>query len=552
MSEQLDFLTDETEPEEKPENQTEPEAGTPEPVQVVVTNRYNLNEFRSRRLIVPRSAFSLYFEDLFEITPNHIPIFQTPISEDLLAKATSTGENNYPILIEIKTDNDGDPVKVISFDDVVAFHFRSEGEAKDFPRSFGNIPEDTTEYKVSPQLFGQGSQKVSDLERIAESLADDTDLAERVMLSDKWSGAITCAIRALDHLPGPLCNMKTIKALAQILNNEDWVDEDTDFLEQLRQYRTGKPSSDQAPSKNELGQVLLEDFTYSGIPKDGPKYVASLSEKYPEMKALARAVRMLDPKRSKGIPRFVGFENDVEKALLLTLTSKTLDGIIKKSRDKNAEPIQLLIASILFGLATGRHQLPVEVRPETLDRTLAQIELSAIDETGDATTINVVEHQKGYLNLFSFMNNSGDELLNTQAFTNMGIIIAELHDRADPGMLIEAQVAAIADPNDPRFTPPDQRTTEKVRLERLCEIFAEENGFSQSVTFTRIDLQTSVILSQNEDHIEILGGSSPQLHWEKFLEKITSYDPCTPGNPILDAIKQAHFSFLHNDDLEQF
>ena len=204
--EQLQLESDLVKTEDAPPESPQPEDPTGNPEQklhdavFVVTNRININEFRSRRIIVPKNAFTSYKADLFEISPNHIPLFRGPISEELLQTAVSSGDNNFPVLIEVNNHLEGSFPPAIGFKDVIAFHFQSERDAKEFPRSYDNIPSDTVDHVVSPELFGGGLQTLTDFTEEAKVLESETGQVNRLHQCDRWSGAVMCANFLLDTI----------------------------------------------------------------------------------------------------------------------------------------------------------------------------------------------------------------------------------------------------------------------------------------------------------------------------------------------------------------
>ena len=70
---------------------------------LVYTNRFNLLEILSRRLIPPRSGFDdeRYFSDLAELCPGRVPVVAGPVSSDVLQHVSAPGASAFPVALEL-------------------------------------------------------------------------------------------------------------------------------------------------------------------------------------------------------------------------------------------------------------------------------------------------------------------------------------------------------------------------------------------------------------------------------------------------------------------
>ena len=518
---------------------------------VILSNRLNINEFRSRRIIVPKEGFSRHFSDLFDFTPHHIPIFQTPVSDELLTRSVAEGENNFPILIEIANHDVGTFPKAISFDDVIAFHFRSERDSKEFPRSYSNIPPDTEiPYKVSPELFDGGDQTLSTLETDKESLMADESMNDRLFISDKWSGAVSCAVFALNS-SSQAQSRTSLELLSSMFKDDPCEGDKSSFVNSVSLLRNGIHSK-LDHQDTDLASTVLSSVLRFGKPVDNLLFLGSLADMDPKNTVLRKIYKILDPGSEDSLYRFNSFGNDFEKALLLFLTSKTLDGLLKTASHQGAEPIQILMAAILFGLSIGRCQLPMDYRDNSIfDQALANIEIHAINETNSSGLINELSHEDAGGQFQMAVETGTKEIFTLKSQRSVRIAIEEILETKGPDWRIDvnekyflnqegfADLDPPYDPNTGILDPEFERNC-NYPLNELCLQFAKKMNIFDSVVRTEIHLSEYDTLKKTKKMISFIGPPpDPILDWDLFLETITFHDPLGENHYTLGLIVSA-------------
>ena len=515
---------------------------------VIVSNRLNINEFRSRRIIVPKECFSRHFSDLFDFTPHHIPIIQTPVSEELLARAVAEGENNFPILIEISNHDVGTFPKAISFDDVIAFHFRSERDKEEFPRTYSNIPPDTDiPYKVSPEFFDGGDQTLSTLETDKESLIADESMNDRLFTSDKWSGAVSCAFFTLNS-SSQAQSRTAMELFSSMFKDDPWEDRKSSFVDSVSLLRNGV-HSELDRQDIDLASAVLLSVVRSGKPSDNLLFLRSLIERYPDNTVLRKIYNILDPGSGDSLNRFNSFDNDFEKALLLFLTSKTLDGILNAADVWGAEPIQILMAAILFGLSIGRCQLPMDYRENAIfDQALANIEIHAINETNSSGLIDELSHEDQRGKFQITVQTGTKEIFTLTSQRSVRKAIEEILETKGPDCKISVHPEYYQDatgfsgyqlPIDPEtgILDPEFERNCNFSLYELCLQFAEKMNIFDLVVRTEIRLDEYDTLKTTKKMISFIGSPpDPILDWDLFLGIITFHDPLAANHYILGLI----------------
>jgi hypothetical protein len=345
----------------------------------VLTNRWNLIEFLSRRLIVPMEVFVKYYDDLLRLTPGRVPLVTSPVSDDLVAAVT--GEDPavmFPVFIEVDRDFDGESCRVIPWSKVIAVHFRNKREREEhIAREFDNVSVSPV-LKVSPELFGGGTTSPQSLEggdaRAATRTAETLDNATR------WSGAIVAALHALSGG----ADRSTALALARLLDGRAWGKAGCRHLQVLQAMRSGQPPTDGNGLEQRVVRTAALVFSEEGLPGDPVGFIRSLDSRLgldeQSRRAFDRVAGILDGDIE--FRPFKGSGSPVAKGLLVALLRREPARLLPWAVDSaRSDPATLLTAGVLLGLAAGRHTLGGSVRPEALDSALAHAECDAV-ETG--------------------------------------------------------------------------------------------------------------------------------------------------------------------------
>src|SRR4051794_13767811 len=74
-------------------------AVTPGPL--IPTNRFNLLEILSSRVVSPRAAYVKYYADLLELADGRVPVVRGPFGDDVVAAVSSESAAAYPVALEL-------------------------------------------------------------------------------------------------------------------------------------------------------------------------------------------------------------------------------------------------------------------------------------------------------------------------------------------------------------------------------------------------------------------------------------------------------------------
>jgi len=123
----------------------------------VLTNRRNLIEFVSGMVIRPVEALTKYYTDPLELTPGAVPVLTTPVPDELVELAESSGPDVcFPVLIELP-EKHPKRVPAVCLTRPLILHFRTEYERDEvLARSYDNADLTGTDSHVSPHLFTGG------------------------------------------------------------------------------------------------------------------------------------------------------------------------------------------------------------------------------------------------------------------------------------------------------------------------------------------------------------------------------------------------------------
>ncbi len=376
------------------------------PKTVVVSNRFNVNEFCSRRIIVPKDSFlGTHFSDLFDYQPNAIPLFKTPVSSELLERATkSESDTNFPVLIEVTNHKEGSSPTVISFSDVIAFHFQSERDRDEFPRDYANVDPFLVDHLVSPQLFGLGTQKLTDLEKADKQSNTSGRALERLSYLDKWSGAVTGGAYALSQFH---TDSHSLNLFLDLIGGKENSYPSLAYLDDFNALRNGnlpdrndssryvEPASGQKVPDDEwiLFSNIISDLVQNGLPDDAPTYIEELIAGHEKLAPMLIGLRSFLTSERALQPFLPPGQNILGRALLIALLRRDLSALFPWSKEKMfADSPTIMLAAMLIGASTGRTGIDLELRVSDLDDALAQHECDTlVGSESDSLTASQIQ-----------------------------------------------------------------------------------------------------------------------------------------------------------------
>ena len=353
------------------------------PLVGILTNRWNLVDLLSRRLLLPREALRRGFPDLFDRTPGSIPVVETPLSKELVDTVThGDGRDQgqcFPVFVQLAARPHRGTV-ALPVSAIERLHFRSEADLENFTYlSFSNLPSSEI-VAVSPGLFDGGSASLLDVGPGGEA---DTELVRLLDTLDRQSGAaLACA--AVSPLSGDAT--KDVAALldrSRSLALAPW----------LGLVETTSPSSSGTADVHlatAIHSSVCEVIASGASLDDADGFVASL------ISLLAEAGQMTDEleRLFSSTLDFVNGEADlpdfkfevrpahreVIRGLLMFLLRKDVEHLVPWafSRMHATEP-SLLTAAYYSGFRRRRTAMDLELRPELLDTYVAAIEGATID-----------------------------------------------------------------------------------------------------------------------------------------------------------------------------
>jgi hypothetical protein len=354
----------------------------PTRVHGVLTNRWNLIEFLSRRMIVPSDAITKYYEDLLHHVPGRVPIVSAPVSDELLSAVSGDDAVVFPVFLELTAGWEPGTTTAIPLADITAIHFRTGRDLEEHrARKFSNVG-DSPPLKVTPDLFRGGDQTLAHIaERPPKTRKRQ---ATALRWASSWSGAVVVGLTGVDTD----ANADASAALARLLDGRPWGRlKAAAHLGALTSLRSGRPPRAGKDLESRLFSYIAERFATDGLPGDALGFVRALPEHIEIDDRTAAAFKkicdILDgeiefrPFRRTGSP--------VAKGLLIALLRGKPERLQPWATEvAHADPVSTLTAGVLLGLAAGRHTLPEDMRVPPLDLALANVELAAM--TGASMT----------------------------------------------------------------------------------------------------------------------------------------------------------------------
>ena len=357
----------------------------------VLTNRWNLIEFLSRRLIVPSDSISKYYDDLLRYVPGRVPIVSAPASDELVSAVSGDDEVVFPVFLELKPRWEPGTTTAVPFDDVISIHFRTDRDLEEHKaRKFSNVGI-SPPLVVTPQIFAGGAQTLADIgEGQPRTRKRQTVALQR---ASAWSGALIVGLAAVVSD----ANVESASALARLLDGRPWGRlKAASHLRALTPMRSGRPPRPGRDLESCLFSHIIERFAADGLPGDPVEFVRSLPDQVDiderSARALGKICAILDgevefkPFRRTGSP--------VAKGLLVALLRRNPERLQPWATDvARADPVSALTAGALLGVAAGRHTLPNHMRTPELDLALANVELAAMTSTSEPGRSDVETRQ---------------------------------------------------------------------------------------------------------------------------------------------------------------
>jgi hypothetical protein len=383
-----------------------------------LTNRYNLLEILSSRLLAPRASYSKYYADLLDAAPGRIPLLAEPLPGETLERVQKDSATAFPVALEIDStrleDNpvpallsdgatDQRPLKAegavawapagpIPLSAVSAVLLRSEAElAEHSARRYENVRDVDT--LVDSSLFASSSEMrvldwLESLPTPASPTADELDRADRI------SGAF--ALAAVE-LPA---DRKTFEAFGALLAGRG------EKPRKRRRDDVGLPSwlqwlGDPGRRSGETEARLFAASLASMLNEDraerwrAPELLdkirgAVLKGRFAseERATLEREFDVIGAvlRNERDFPRFRSDSGHaVAKALFLVLMRPEPERLLAwSSEETGADPAVRLTAAALAGALRGRKRLQLDFRPEGLDVLLASQEAALVAPAEEA------------------------------------------------------------------------------------------------------------------------------------------------------------------------
>lgn len=377
---------------------------------VFLTNRYNLLDFLSSGMIVPKGAISKYYEDLLRLSPGRIPLLRGPVDQSLVDVVTAEDETAYPVLLELDPEvveivsgpvlpgsasrSLADPAAVswapvgaIPIAGVLRTHFRSQDELDEhLARDYENVP-NVVAPVVTPELFGKGAVQLEDLIGFVEGVGPaDDGLVSYLDRADRVAGA------RLGALAGAPPDASALRELLRMMSPRTGRRPKTSVLPDFLSAAVADRKPEDLDADGALFAAAVDvlarvDRSSSWRPVEILRSVESmLEEAKPSPEDAAEFELNMKP-----IEGVVRNERDFEpfgegglvsaKALLMVLLRPDVERIIEwPTEESGASDAVQVAACALAGLLRGRKRMSLELRPGGLDDLMSRLivrELSA-------------------------------------------------------------------------------------------------------------------------------------------------------------------------------
>jgi hypothetical protein len=360
------------------------------PTWYLLTNTLNLRAWMARRLAFGREGFEKYYADTPDLADGRLVLLPGPPGPDLIEYATSEAPDLLPALVTVDVNamegihpasgpvvvdgviHEGYLGPVLLPDEAAVSNFLS--------RSFENVPA-ALEVRAAPEVFRAGTWTRADIESLEppatnrDPIASDVDLES----ADRLSGGMISLAAATR------CRPTEFSTLVAVLNGKGptgafepvWLVNDSRGSEEAMVFRAVRsvlqatdPVKDWRPLEvlSEI-QDALEGLSLSG---DTALTAAKHCERIRE---ILKAERDFEPLKPGGLRPL--------KAVLLTLLRRELPRQLAwDPSESGATSAERRTAAYYAGLLSRRSRLPLDLRPDGLDRLLADMEAAQIGGPG--------------------------------------------------------------------------------------------------------------------------------------------------------------------------
>ena len=371
---------------------------------VFLTNRQNLLQVLSSGLIAPAFAYDKYYEDLLRFAPAHVPLVSTPLGHeltDLVSPKDSPAQ--FPVAIEISSEWLQSANKnivggleaarsagllfldcLIPSTAITCVHFRSAAERDEhIARPYANVNHEAWDLHITEDIFieTQGAERERILTGFLEANPEPSTDSARVnyLAADAFTGALIGLIAALPAQP------EWFDALASGLMGKR-MPKDCG----LPPFALFKPGGGLEVKGFEeiLLRAAVIEFAKAQAASWNPQEVLvaiedTLKAASPSEKDLVAAGRALEKMR-----KVIALEQDFEpfeqdrgspaaKAILLALLRPEPTRLLRwDQQETGASDAVGACACALAGIAQGRTNLPIELRPPELDAAMSELAAS--------------------------------------------------------------------------------------------------------------------------------------------------------------------------------
>lgn len=369
------------------DNDLPPESSSKAFPLTVLTNRMNVMEILSTRLVKPRAGYGTYYTDHLEDATGWIPLFQAPVATGVAARAAAEDPAAFPVLVSVPSmpsdaralGPDLWATRQVMALEALEVHFRNARELEEFKaRKFANLPEDAT-YRVSPDLFG-GDTDSSEIQRALETLASTGGLNEADFVrEDRVSGALAIGAWAAGTIKGGRAPSTghigdLVPWLPGALLGHADVAGDAESLE-VAVYTAVRDTIQGTPRGNGWNpRALLQEIKGRALgAAGGLEAEKSLSRYFTRIEQILRNEVEISVFQPTGITS--------AKALLLFLLRPEPKPYLEWDREHlQIDARSFIVGATYVGLLKGRSHLDALYRPRDLDVQLAGREAQALQE----------------------------------------------------------------------------------------------------------------------------------------------------------------------------
>ncbi len=390
---------------------------SPEPTRSEVplffpTNLPNLLHFLSRGYLAPRECFGeddKYFEDLLVMAPGRIPLFTSPISEEVVDLVQRESQRTArPVFVELDASNlvsirvsatgregnrkvsldSGDfavaaPPTVISANEIRCIHFLNDGDLKMASRRrLGNVrklPSALT--RVSPSLQDEAGVGIDALQSWFSSLKVPSGPSSQEFKDvDKAAGAAALMAYADLELSEEVLHL--LEGRDRLCNRvPPWISLEISGL--TSEDRTADTSSDHTADEiiyNLSSSVLRKTSPRSLRPRKALEKISGVIDESDELSEkdrdnLQKGVGRIGTILANEAP-FDGVKSDKYPALqglMFFLIKEKPEALFQWSPADTGASVEAHLASAAYcGMVYGHASLPLEFRPEPLDEKLSE------------------------------------------------------------------------------------------------------------------------------------------------------------------------------------